>query len=353
MAAIDLSKFTFKGDLLKGVGELSFAFMRNQRNALSFVTTFGNIKVEREIGFMGEGGLVGVKSQGCDPTAQAFSAATRMVKWTPEDWEVLLELCYKDLDGTIAAYERKNGVKKPDFTESDYEAIVETILGRALNKFLWRFLWFNDKEAKTKTNGGVITDGVDIKYFNIIDGYWKQIFTQCTAKAAQRVEIAANAKTTYATQIVTPEEARTILYKMTTKAPIELRQQSDRFILATQNLVDAYVEGLADSARLALESAESKFIEGVQAIKVNGIEVIAVPEWDENILAYENTGTALHKPYRALYTSKAVLGAGFDKEDDFGSIDVWYDKNTRKVKVEAMGNGDAKLLAPDLFVAAY
>lgn len=350
---IDLSKFTFVGDTLKGVRELSFELMRTLRNPLDLVTTYDNIKVDTEVGFMGEGGLIGKSSNGCDPVPQEFTAGTRVVKWTPKDWEVLLHLCYKDLDGTIAEYERKNGIKKPDFTDSDYEAIVEIVIARAMVKFLYRFLWFNDTNAQNVSEGGVITDGVDVDYFNLIDGYWKQVFTQITAHPEQRVTIAGNSGATYAQQVVTPAEAKSILNDVYYKASLELRSQSDKFILVTQNLYDAYEQSLSDTAQTMLESTQSNFIEGLKVLKIHGVEVIPVPEWDENIQAYENNGTTFNKPFRALFTAKKVLGAGFDKEGDFNNLDVWYDKDTRKVKIEAMGNGDAKLLHPALFVTAY
>lgn len=343
MATIDLEKFTFNGDTLKGVGELSFEFMLNQRNALSLVSTFGNIKVETEVGFLGEGGLVGRKSNGCDPAPQDFTASTRLVKWTPEDFEVLLHLCYKDLDGTIAEYSRKNGVKKPDLTQTDYEAIMSMLLGRALNKFLWRTIWFADKNAKNVTGGGIIKNGVDVNYFNLINGYWKQIKAQVTATGTKQYENATGYDLTKPTDVKKALEA--IYYK----APLELRQQSDRFILVSQSIYDKYEQYLSDVEHLTLESVKSAFVDGANALKIHGVEVIAMPEWDEVLGAYmpsESTDIA-------VYTSKSVLGVGFDKENDFNNIDVWYDKDTRKVKMEAMGNIDAKLLAPDLFVALY
>lgn len=352
MAVIDLEKFTFVGDTLKGVGELSFELMRNERNALSFVTTFGNIKVEKEVGFLGEGGLIGRKSQGCDPVAQQFAASTRLVKWTPEDWEVLLHLCYKDMDGTIAEYERKSGVKKPDFTQSDYEAVVEMLLARALNKFMWRFIWFNDKDAANVEDGGVITDGVDVDYFNLIDGFWKQVITQATTSAKQH--IAVDVPDTYAgADSLDPSDAKELLNKVYYAAPMALRQQSDRAIFVTQNLYDAYEQSLSDSAQVQLESVQSAFVEGLSVLKIHGVEVIPMPEWDEHIRTYEDNGTGYNKPYRALYTCKAVLGVGFDDESVFTNLEVWYDRDSRKVKIEGMGNGDAKLLHPELFVAAY
>lgn len=355
---LDLEKFTFVGDTLKGVGELTFELMLDKRNALSFVTTYGNIKVEKEVGFIGEGGLVGKKSQGCDPVAQAFNASTRLVKWTPEDWEVLLHLCYKDMDGTIAEYERKNGIKKADFTQSDYEAIVEMLLARALNKFLWRLLWFNDKNAANFEDGGVITNGVDVDYFNIIDGYWKQIFAQVSANAKQRVDAESTGWSNddyTSADAMTGAQAKAILDKMYFTAPLVLRNQPDKVFYVTQNLYDAYDKYLTDSSARTLESVESAFVNGLKVLKIHGVEVIAMPEWDEHIRAFENNEDdgVFNMPYRALFTAKSALGAGFDKESDFDSLEVWYDRDTRKVKIEAMGNGDAKLLHPEMFMAAY
>lgn len=341
MAVIDLEKFTFVGDTLKGVGELSFEFLRNQRNALTFVSTFGDIKVEKEVGFLGDGGLVGKASSGCDPVPQEFGATTRLVKWTPEDFEVLLHLCYKDLDGTIAEYSRKNGVKKPDLTQTDYEAIVSMLLSRALNQFLWRIIWFGDKNASNVEDGGSIKNGVDVSYFNLINGYWKQIRTQATAHAEQYVDADDY-------DMNDPEEVKDYLEAIYYKAPMELRQQSDRFILVSQNVYDKYEQYLTNIVKMPLETTKSAFLEGMDALKLHGVEVIAMPEWDEITSTYMS-GVVNY----ALYTSKKVLGVGFEDENDFQNLAVWYDRDTRKVKMEAMGNLDAKLLAPDLFVAGY
>jgi hypothetical protein len=41
-----------------------------------------------------------------------------------------------------------------------------------------------------------------------------------------------------------------------------------------------------------------------------------------------------------------------DDESSFGNIDIWYDKDSRKVKMEGMGVADAKLINPALFEIA-
>ena len=355
MTKIDLSNFNFNGYQVQSVKELVWELLASVEGALSFVTTFDNIKVNTEVGFIGEGGLVGLASTGCEPTAQDYQIGTRKVTWQPKDWEILLELCYTDLTSTIAAFDLKNGLEKPDITRSDYLALMAEALHRSIEKFLWRFFWFNDTAAATVTNGGVITNGTNVGYFNLIDGFWKQIFTQVTAHPEQKVSIAANAELTKALQEsqLTPSSVSALLYEMTYKAPIILRQQTDKAIYVTQSVYDAYKKSLSDVSVAALESRQENFINGMPALKCNGWDVVAMPMWDEIIRAYEDNGTTYNKPHRALAVTKKILGAGFDKVGDFEKLDIWYNKDTRKVKVEAMGNGDAKLLDPKLFVAAY
>lgn len=351
---IDLSNFNFSGHQVQSVKELVWELMAESEGALAHVTTFDNIKVDTEVGFIGKGGLVGRAAQGCDPTPQDYNVGTRKIKWEPADWEILLHQCYTDIKSTIAAFDLKNGLKKPDLTNTDYEDVVVTSLHASIEEFLWRFIWFMDKDAANVEDGGIITDGVDVNYFNLIDGLWKQIFAQCTAKPEQRMTIAENSKATYAQQeALDPAAISSMLYGMTYKAPRVLRQQTDKAIYVTQSVYDAYKKSLSDVTVAALESRQDNFINGMPVLKCNGWDVIAMPVWDDIIRSYENNGTTFNKPHRALATTKKILGVGFDKVGDFDELDIWYDKDTRKVKIEGMGNGDAKLLDPTLLVAAY
>lgn len=353
MAKIDLTKFDFTGKQIQQVGELVWEILRETEGALSFFTVYENIKVDTEVGFIGEGGLVGVRSTSCDPEAQDYQIGTRKIKWTPEDWEVLIEMCYTEVADTIASLGLNNGTKKPDLTNTEYMQIVVEALRRSMQKFLWRFLWFNDKAAANVASGGVITDGVPVKYFNIIDGIWKQIIAKATTNAAQRVTLAANSGASYALQALDPQDVRNALYDMTFKAPLELRDLEGTEIYVTQSVYDAYMQSLSDVEKATLESREENFINGMPALKCNGYKVVAMPEWDFNIKKYFDNGTTLYLPHRALMTNKKVLGAGFDSASDFDKLDIWYNRDERKNKIEAMGNGDAKLLHDDLFVVAY
>lgn len=353
MAKIDLSKFSFTGKQVQEISELVWEILRESGNAFKFVTTYPNIKVDTEVGFVGEGGLVGVKSTGCDPQPQDFQIGTRTIKWTPEDWEILLDMCYKELEDTIASLGLNSGVRKPDLTDTDYMQVVVEALRKAMERFVWRFLWFNDKAATNVTDGGLVKDGVDPKYFNIIDGLWKQIFAQVVVNPSQHVTITENSGASYALQALDDDKVRKMLFDMTFLAPLELRDLPGTAIYVTQSVYDSYYRSLTDAEKVAIESREEKFINGMPALKCNGYQVIAMPEWDRIIRMYFDNGTTLHLPHRALMTNVKVLGAGFDSMEDFSNLNVWYEKKERKVYIEAMGNGDAKLLHPNLFVTAY
>ena len=226
--------------------------------------------------------------------------------------------------------------------------IVIEVLERSIMDFWYRLFWFNDKAAKNVADSGIITNGLDLKFFTIIDGFWKQIITQVTDNPSQRgATITENAETSYATQKLTPDKAKEYIQSVVFSAPLLLRQQSDKFILVTQSVYDAYQQSLMDAC--CLESARLALLNGMEALSFNGIPVIAMPIWDKIIATSEDTGTKLNNPHRILFTSKSVLGIGVDAIDSFEKMRIWYEYKDRVVYVELMGRADAKLTNPDLF----
>jgi hypothetical protein len=355
MAAIlDMAKFTFDGETIQAVSELVFDEVIKAPEINAIHTIYNNIVTDKEIGFVGEGGLVGVKNQGCEPEPQDWAIATRLLKWEPADWEILIHSCWTDLKSTAATYSTKTGTAVADFTNSDYMNIVVEVLTTAMKKFFIRLIWFSDKNAENvnivsnANTGGIITAGVPIKYFNIIDGFWKQIMAKVAANPKQRVILAENNSSTYAAQALAPANVQQYLQKLIFGAPILLRQQTG-LIICTQSFYDAYAISLQG---VNLESMFSNLIEGVKTLTYNGVPLFPMPIWDEMIGAFENIGAKLNNPHRALYTTKSILGVGVDDESSFGNIDIWYDRDSRKVKMEGMGIADAKLINPDLFAVA-
>ena len=348
-SSIDFSNFLFTTEQIRDINELLFDEIIEAPEITLITTLYPGIVFDKEIGFIGEGGLVGVANQGCKPTPQTWKIGTRTVKWQPKSWEILLAECWTDLEATAAVYSLNTGVDMADFTDTDYYAIVVQVLTTSIKKFIIRLVWFNDEDAENIADGGVITDGVDVKYFNILNGLWKQLLTQVTANPSQRVVITENAGATYADQELSPEKAAEYLRELKYKAPMVIRSKQNAIVPITQSFYDAwemYNQGKE------LESTYVNLVDGRQVLKAYGMTLIPMPIWDEMIAEYENTGTKLNNPHRALYVQKEILAVGVDGENSFDTMNTWYEKKERMVYTELMGKADAKILNPAQFQLA-
>lgn len=348
---LDFSKFTFTAEQIRDINELVFDELLHAPDINYLHTLHTGIVYDREIGFITGGGLVGKKGQGCDPTPQEFTIGTRKVVWQPKTWEVFIAECAKDLEATAAVYVMNNGVRMDDLTDTDYMAIVVKVLSEAVHDFIFRIIWLGDEDAENVSSSGIITNGVDTEYFDLIDGFFKQLEAAVTADSNLLVNIAANTQTTKAEQLdgLTPEGAYKLLSDMYYKAPIVMRGAGNMRFLVTQSIADKYQQYLTDKG---LESTYKNMVDGVNSLSVLGVEVVAVPKWDEMIQAFNDLGTTFYKPHRAVLIEKANLAVGVPADEVLEEIDVWYDKTSRKNYLEAKDKIDAKLLNPARLVYA-
>lgn len=428
MAAIlDFTQFTFSAEEIRAVKELLWDEVVKAPEIELIHTVFDGIQYDKEIGFIGKGGLVGVAQQtgDSDPVAQAFAIATRKIKWEPKGWEILIHQKRVDIEATAAVYSMKTGTSYNDFTSSDYMAIILEALAVSVKEFMIRLFWFNDTaidniviedlptaEATEQTtgqaivgtvymgvvsttsgavkcalangtvvylaaaaatgnavadkvyytkdtvitiriySGGDLTVGVDKKYFNILNGFFKQMLTQVGVNPSQKVAIAENAGSTYSGQALSPTNVRdTYLPAILFNADMNLRGMANGFIICTQSFYDAYQKSL-QGITAGVEALYMNLLNGQKTLSYNGIPLIPIPIWDVIIKTYYNNGAKWLNPHRAVYTSKELLAIGSDSIRSFGDLDVWYHKDSRKVKIEGMGKADAKLLNPALFQLA-
>ena len=62
---LDFSKFTFSDEEIRAIKELVFDNVIEAPEVSLIHNVFNDIRTNKEIGFVGEGGLVGVASNGC------------------------------------------------------------------------------------------------------------------------------------------------------------------------------------------------------------------------------------------------------------------------------------------------
>lgn len=206
---------------------------------------------------------------------------------------------------------------------------------------------------------GEYTEDIDIDYFNIIDGLFKQLRGYVAEDDKRGITITANSQSSKDAQLeyMTPERAYNLLLSMWYKAPMKLRNmKADQNVenrpkfLVTQTIADAYEQYLIGKG---IDRTYINLTEGVEVLSLLGIAVVPMPVWDEMIQAYQDLGDTYFKPHRALLTTKSVLAVGTPTEGKlFGNFDIWYNKDERKTKILLKDKLDAKIANPDHFIYA-
>lgn len=356
---LDLTKFTFTAEQIRNINELVYEGIMRLPEISAIHQMWGGIVANKEVGFITEGGLVGKKGQGCDPEPQDWNIGTRKLVWEPKEWEIYLKECAQDLKDTMVIYSMRTGTQIDDLTDTDYMNIVVEVLIGAVYKFLYRLIWLNDTDAEEATDHGTYTDGLDLGYFNIINGLFKQLRGYVADDAKRGITIAANSQATKAAQMsgMTPQAAYELLTAMWYKAPMKLRgMKNDRNVenrpkfLVTQSIADAYEQYLIGKN---LPQTFVNLTEGVQVLSILGVPVVPMPVWDEMIQAYQDLGTTFYNPHRAVLTTKSVLAVGSPTQGKlFGEFDIFYDKKDRGNYILLKDMLDAKIANPDHFIYA-
>lgn len=342
---LDFSKFSFSAEQIRDINELVYEQILHAPDLNYIHTMFSGIVYDREIGFITSSGLVGKAGQGCNPTTQDWNINTRKVLWQPKTWEVFIDECASDIETTAAVYCQNQGTRMDDLTDTDYMAIIVSVLTDAVRDFMYRLVWFNDSDADNyaENGDGIITPGVDVSYFNIIDGLFKQLQTAVTDAPKLLVTIAANTQATKVAQMagMDADSAYKLMTSMYYSAPIELRSSGKMRFIVTQSVADAYQQYLTGKG---IESEYKNLVDGISALYFLGVPVIPMPIWDRMIQSYNDLGATFYKPHRAVLAEQANLAVGTPSEEAYGTFDVWYDKTTRKNYVLLKDKLDAKLL---------
>lgn len=307
-----------------------------------------------KLGIVGEFGLLGKEGVGCSPTYGNDAINTAEKTWDINAWEIAEQLCYKDIEDTLVKYTLNSGTDIGDLTDNDYlDEIVVPRLELAIMKMYIRLAFFGDKNAATTANGGVLKVGTDPDYFNLIDGIFKQLYAGVTAGTTPLVTIAANSESTKTAQINNiSSQAVDVLDDMIANAAPRLRGASDQVIYVTQS----FATGLEAQLLKSYYGSDLQWRDvfgGIRETTYRGIRIRVVPMFDEIIQSYEGTATAYNQPHRAIYTTERNLALGVNGTDEFGELDIFFERGTRLNKIYATDKMGAMVIDEGLAVIAY
>jgi hypothetical protein len=356
MAAINDGTITYSREELKDWAKVyhEVGFMNKALQAIHAIET--GVKHNTQIVFSNRLGLIGKKTAGCTPN-EIDGISLSEKTWSPVFEDFRLKHCSVDVNQQNKLVNQMAKMN-PDFyniLEGSQSTIGDYIIAALLEKLpeeILRKAWFNDINAQTISNGGVITDGTDIGYFNTFDGFFKQVVNEIPATAKNYVNIAVNAGASYASQELQPGDSLAILKSMYKKADSRLLSRTDAKFLVTRTIYDGYLNDLENLQTAGV--GNTVITENGQTIlKFRGYEVVNMELWDRSIQSYENNGVKTNLPNRAVFTVSDNIPIATLAVDDFVTIDAFYDRTLKSNFIDGIYSLDAKHLQSYLTVAAY
>lgn len=334
--------------------ELVWLTVNEAEEIKKFMNLKTNVRNGDQLGFIGELNAVGESGAGCNPTYGKFGIENSAKRWSLGEWNIAKELCYKELEGTVAELALKTGTDIANIEGTQFATeILAPALDKAVKKMLWRIVWFNDKNAQNIADGGVITDGVAVNLMNIEDGLFKRIFDQVANNSAQRTTIAANAQTTAAAQktaMWTQGTATGIIEQVLADADSRIADNGG-ILMMTRNMANALANDIKKTYNMALQW--ETIFQGFDVAEYDGVQVARIGVWDEMIRTYENNGTKLNLPYRVVYANPQNFYVGTDSTDLFTNFDTFFDRKARTNVTYATGKLGTIIGEETLFQVAY
>lgn len=306
------------------------------------------IDMKTQILLMSGMGLVGKAANGsCTPEDSDAGIVATQKYWENNKIEIRIPYCKDELPALLKVFGQKSN--KYDVEGSEEIKMIATRLLEALDEAILRLTWFGDKDAKNVISGGTITNGIDLDYFNSVDGIWKQIFAGVTSGDIKRATIAANTGTTYTAQELPAGAALTALRKVYNQSDSRLKNHPDGKFSVTQSIYDNFLDKLEDAGLNAVGSLAIN--DGVMTYR--GKKIVVSDFQDRIITSYQDNGTKYNLPHRIVYTVSSNIPVGTLDQNEFKDLSIWYDKTDRKVYTENIFSLDAKVLEPYLISVAY
>lgn len=350
MAIFDPNDLNFNGEEIKNSAEAVFISAFAQPAVDQLFTIVNGIKSKKQIAILGRfNGLLGRGKGGCTPTGREVSTPMTQKIWETATISDRLAYCWTQLEDTFWIWGTKNGIEKADLTATDFVLYIEELLKTELVETYMRIAYFNDLDAELVTDGGVVTDGTDLAFFNRIDGIWKQAFAIGTAhpeRLTGGILATRNAGASYAAQAFTATDTTNMAVS---NLLLDVELSADSRLTSKEGLVFQVTKSVYDQYRRELTKANVNFTterleNGMEMLNAGGIPVVKVEFWDRIIRQYFDNGTKWHLPHRAILTVPNNIQIGTEEESTFSTYDVFYDKKDKTTYVDFQFDIDAKII---------
>ena len=330
---INWNQFTVDNGAITDLRELLFLTVYDDPDIDLTIKNETGVTNGKKLGYIDSMGDVGEARSGCDPQYSKVNVTGIQKEWELGDWEIAKEICYDELENTIAEDSLNTGTDRAYLQDTPYwDQVLMPLLEKAMKEMFWRIVWFGDKDAKNIADGGILKAGINPKLFNMCDGLWKRLQAIIAANPNQHTEIAANAATTYLDQkngILVPGTAIKIFDTLLADADSRIFDKPGSAIFFTNSMFKALRTDLVErygKTTMPFENVAT----GITLSEYDGRTIIALDIWDRLIKKFEDTGTALNCPHRAIVCSPDNLFVGTNDKDKIASLSVHFNDKDRK-----------------------
>lgn len=329
---INWNQFTVDNGAITDLRELLFLTVYDDPDIDLTIKNETGVTNGKKLGYIDSMGDVGEARSGCDPQYSKVNVTGIQKEWELGDWEIAKEICYDELENTIAEDSLNTGTDRAYLQDTPYwDQVLMPLLEKAMKEMFWRIAWFGDKDAKNIADGGILKAGINPKLFNMCDGLWKRLQAIIAANPNQHTEIAANAATTYLDQkngILVPGTAIKIFDTLLADADSRIFDKPGSAIFCTNSMFKALRTDLVErygKTTMPFENVAT----GITLSEYDGRTIIALDIWDRLIKKFEDTGTALNCPHRAIVCSPDNLFVGTNDKDKIASLSVHFNDKDR------------------------
>jgi hypothetical protein len=367
MGLFNTSDLTLDREDIKDLSEAILSKYYEKPGIGDFHTLIKGIKHEKQLAIIGLfEGLSGKAKTTCGMTPNDGQIRSIDKTWTPKRIGDRFDQCADDLIETFFVWGLKPGVNKEDLGGTEFAVFLEERIADVMMDGVFRHAWFGDTAAANYNSSpaGVIKNGTDLGYFNVIDGLFKQMFAIVAADNTRKTTgptenlATKNAKSTYALQRFNDTDTSNqlvtkVLDTMVTDADERLTSGSETPIfLVTKSVADQYKRE-RKFAFPSIDMAYERIENGILTLKSDGYTLIVFSFWDRMINQYFNDGTKWYLPHRIVFAAKSNVLIGTEEEKTLTELKAYYTEDTEKFTWKYAYNLDAKFGDDDLLQFAY
>jgi hypothetical protein len=357
-SVVDFSGLTLNEEEARDSSEVVFEKLYEKPEITQVHEVMTGIQMDKRIPIMGRMGLLGAQDPGgCGVNTDDGTIPTSEKTWTPKLISGRIPHC-QDQVPNLLKFWKKALIANQLWEDVDNEmvAFIEDRAADSLLESILRHAEFGDTDASPTndaTGDQKLTLGTEKKFFNVINGIWKQFYTDqaLPTPKSYKYDIPENGAVTKAAQFALADDRALIMLRSMYSNIDSRAWQGTPVFQLTRSLFNNWQNFLEDkSLAFTLDRTEAG---KVGLWQYRGIPIVIRDDWDRTIKQYYDNGTTYDLPHRAILADIAILPIGTSDTESMSEFDSFYVKKDKKWYMDYAYRIDAKILLEEETAVAY